>query len=96
MRMKTLVSIGLVLILVLTTLAGCTSGAGSSIYTTNQQEGIWVNGHGEVNAAPDIAILQLGIAAQRASVAEATPTTPISPGEMKVSLDVQVVYAILD
>jgi len=31
-------------------------------------------------------------------VAEAAPapTTPISPGEMKVSLDIQVVYAILD
>jgi len=29
-------------------------------------------------------------------VAEKAPTTPISPGEMEVSLDIQVVYAILD
>jgi len=57
--------------LVLAGLVGCTSGTDSPIYTSNQQEGIWVNGHGEVNAAPDIAILQLGISAQRASVADA-------------------------
>jgi len=68
---KSLLAISLVLVLVFSGLAGCTSGAGSSIYNTNQQEGIWVNGHGEVNAAPDIAILQLGISSQRASVAEA-------------------------
>ncbi len=129
-RIKILLAIGFVIMLVLTGLVGCTSGTGSSVYTTNQQEGIWVNGHGEVNATPDIAILQLGISAQRASVTEAqaeaatsmgkptyipesisypvytqpprmaeeavAPTTPISPGEMKVSLDIQVVYAILD
>ena len=71
MRKKKLLAMGLVLVLVLTGLVGCTSGTGSSINTSNQQEGIWVNGHGEVNAAPDISILQLGISAQRASVAEA-------------------------
>ncbi len=70
MRIKSLLVTSFVLVLVFSGLAGCTSGTGSS-YTTNQQEGIWVNGHGEVNAAPDIAILQLGISAQRASVAEA-------------------------
>ena len=71
MRKKKLLAMGLVLVLVLTGLVGCTSGTGSSINTSNQQEGIWVNGHGEVNAAPDISILQLGISAQRASVTEA-------------------------
>ena len=32
----------------------------------------------------------------RMAEAAPAPTTPISPGEMKVTLDVQVVYAILD
>jgi uncharacterized protein YggE len=71
MRIKNLIAIGFVIMLVLAGLVGCTSGTDSPIYTSNQQEGIWVNGHGEVNAAPDIAILQLGISAQRASVADA-------------------------
>jgi len=70
-RIKNLIAIGFVIMLVLAGLVGCTSGTDSPIYTSNQQEGIWVNGHGEVNAAPDIAILQLGISAQRASVADA-------------------------
>jgi len=32
----------------------------------------------------------------RAAEAAPAPVTPISPGEMKISLDIQVVYAILD
>ena len=79
MNIKRLLAIGLVLMLALVGLAGCisegTSGielpSGLRINVGNQQEGMWVNGHGEVNAAPDIAILQLGVSAQRASVAEA-------------------------
>jgi len=76
---KRLLAIGLVLMLALVGSVGCTSEgtsgielpSGLRIDTGNQQEGIWVNGHGEVNAAPDIAILQLGISSQQASVAEA-------------------------
>ena len=79
MDIKRLLAIGLVLMLALVGLVGCTSEgtseielpSGLRINVGNQQEGIWVNGYGEVNAAPDIAILQLGISAQRASVAEA-------------------------
>jgi len=78
-RRKYLLAIGLVLMLALVGLVGCTSEgtsgtelpSGLRINVGNQQEGLWVNGHGEVNAAPDIAILQLGISAQRSSVAEA-------------------------
>ena len=77
--MKGLLAIGFVVTLALVGLAGCTSEgtsgielpSGLRINVGNQQEGLWVNGHGEVNAAPDIATLQLGISAQRASVAEA-------------------------
>jgi len=76
---KRLLAIGLVLMLALVGSVGCTSEgtsgieipSGLRINVGNQQEGIWVNGYGEVNAAPDIAILQLGISSQRASVAEA-------------------------
>ena len=78
-RIKSLLTISLVLVLALVGLVGCTSEgtngielpSGLRININSQQEGLWVNGHGEVNAAPDIAILQLGISAQRASVAEA-------------------------
>lgn len=80
MKKKWLVAVGLVLALALVGLCGCTAGrsaiegelaSGLKISLDNQQEGIWVNGHGEVAAAPDIASLQLGIEAQKASVAEA-------------------------
>ncbi len=79
MRRKYLLAIGLALLLSVVGLASCTSEgtsgiglpSGLRINANSQQEGMWVNGHGEVNAAPDIAILQLGISAQRASVAEA-------------------------
>ena len=71
MKKKNSLAMGLVLVLVLVGLVGCTSDTGPSTYAVNQQEGIWVNGHGEVYVSPDIAILQLGISAQRASVAEA-------------------------
>jgi len=86
MRIKSLLAIGLVLALVLVGLVGCTSGTNSPIYTSNQQEGIWVNGHGEVNAAPDIAILQLGISAQEASVAEAQAEAATSMDKIMTAL----------
>ncbi|MFC1864793.1 SIMPL domain-containing protein [Chloroflexota bacterium] len=79
MKKRWLLNTGLVLALVMVGLVGCTAGStsqgellsGLNINTNGQQHGIWVDGHGEVNAAPDIAIMQLGISAQRASVAEA-------------------------
>ena len=78
-RITSLLATGSVLMLALVGLVGCTSEgtsgielpSGLRININSQQEGLWVNGHGEVNAAPDVAILQLGISAQRASVAEA-------------------------
>ena len=52
-----------------TTLSGTPSELKVSL--NSQQEGIWVNGRGEVSAVPDIATLRLGIEAQEASVAVA-------------------------
>ena len=55
-------------------LAGCTTAA--PVYTPNitvgsQQEGLWVNGMGEVQAVPDVAVLNLGVQAEATTVAEA-------------------------
>ncbi len=78
MKRKWLLVIGLVSALVLAGLGGCayTPGEGISpselkVSLGGQNEGIWVNGQGEVTAVPDIANLRLGIVAQEASVAEA-------------------------
>jgi hypothetical protein len=39
--------------------------------STSQQTGIWVSGTGEVTATPDVAILTLGVEAQKTTVKEA-------------------------
>ncbi|MFW9984237.1 MAG: SIMPL domain-containing protein [Candidatus Odinarchaeota archaeon] len=41
------------------------------INLNSQQDGIWVNGTGMVYATPDIAILRIGVEAQKTTVAEA-------------------------
>jgi len=79
MKKLWLVVAGLVLILAVAGLAGCSPGEGSwtegapsiKVSLANQQEGIWVSGTGKVSAVPDVAILRLGIQAQAATVAEA-------------------------
>ncbi len=40
-------------------------------FLSGQQVGIWVSGEGKVSAAPDVALLRLGIEVQAATVAEA-------------------------
>ncbi len=74
-----LLAIGLVLILAVVSLAGCTTGgpnvSGGTIELrgnlSGQQEGIWVSGTGKVTAVPDVALLRVGIEAQAVTVAEA-------------------------
>jgi uncharacterized protein YggE len=71
--------VGLVLVLAGVSLSGCgqnspvlgATATDMNINLTSQQEGIWVNGRGEVSVVPDIATLRLGIEAQGASVAVA-------------------------
>jgi uncharacterized protein YggE len=73
------VAVGIALILsiggiVMAQNAGNSAGtaAGSvNVSTSNQQVGIWVNGLGKVTVTPDVAVLQLGIEAQGATVGEA-------------------------
>ena len=72
MKRSWLLAIGLVLVLTMVFLGGCTGSATTlgGIFST-QQEGIWVSGKGEVSVVPDIVSLRLGIEAQETSVAEA-------------------------
>ena len=71
-----LLAISLALVLAIVGLAGCSPGNTvlgeiEGLNISNQQEGIWVSGRGEVTVTPDIATLRLGIEAQAASVAAA-------------------------
>jgi uncharacterized protein YggE len=88
-----LVAIGVALILAVVGVAGCSpggttvSGGTESLRIINsQQEGIWVNGEGKVLAAPDVAILRLGIEAQEVSVAEAQTQATEAMDKVKAAL----------
>ncbi len=74
MNNKWLLTMGLVLVLAMVGLAGCSPNgtlSGNGINVSSQQNGIWVNGEGKVTAVPDIATLSVGIEAQETSVAQA-------------------------
>ena len=73
MKKNWLVAAGLVMVLAVVGLAGCSAGNTTvgAINLNSQQEGIWVSGIGKVTVTPDIATLRLGIEAQEVSVAEA-------------------------
>jgi hypothetical protein len=72
-----LVVIGMVLLLGVVGLVGCTSegtlsnGGNLNVALNSQQQGIWVNGEGKVTVVPDVAILTLGIESQETAVADA-------------------------
>ncbi len=79
MKKHWLLIIGITLVAAVVGLSGCACGVPTlaelpsnlQVNLNSQQEGIWVNGNGEVTVTPDIANLRLGIEAQEASVAEA-------------------------
>ncbi|MDD4859753.1 MAG: SIMPL domain-containing protein [Dehalococcoidales bacterium] len=77
MKKTWLAVVGLLLVLLVTTLSGCSTDSGVigpaslKVDVGNQQEGIFVSGTGKISAAPDIAILSLGIESQETSVAAA-------------------------
>jgi uncharacterized protein YggE len=78
MKIKALLAAGMVLILLLVSLTGCSGGGVTAaevppvnVNVGNQQTGIWVNGEGKITVTPDIAALSLGVSAQTATVAEA-------------------------
>ena len=70
-----MISAALALLMPVLVLAGCTAATPpattQNITVGSQQEGIWVTGQGEVQAVPDIAVINLGVQAQAPTVAEA-------------------------
>ena len=79
-------AVGLVLLAALVGLLGCAQGATLGEVITGQQEGIWVNGQGEVSVAPDILSLRLGVEAQQPSVAEAQAQATEAMNRVKTAL----------
>jgi len=78
-----IVALALIAILATAAFAGCqapTSVSGPDITIGGQQEGIWVNGTGEVQATPDITILNLGVQAK-------APTVEDAQGEASVAME---------
>lgn len=78
MNKKWLLVVGLIVGLVIVGVSGCNynpadtaSTSGLKVNFGSQNEGIWVNGQGEVTVVPDIALLRLGVESQEASVSEA-------------------------
>ncbi len=69
------ITLGLVLILTVPALTGCGSpaaqGIASQVVISQQPQGIWVSGSGDVTVTPDIAVLRLGIVSQEATVSVA-------------------------
>jgi len=70
-----MIAAALALLLPVLVLAGCTAATPpattQNITVGSQQEGIWVTGQGEVQAVPDVAVLNLGVQAQASTVAVA-------------------------
>ena len=81
MKRKLLLGVALASIMSVILLSGCTSDMGGvgfdnsasalDVELNSQDEGIWVTGQGKTMAAPDIAVLRVGIEVQEATVAEA-------------------------
>jgi uncharacterized protein YggE len=74
-KWSSIIILGAILILAIPALTGCslpTSDPDTSPVVVSQQpQGIWVSGTGEVSITPDIANLNLGVVAQEANVAQA-------------------------
>jgi uncharacterized protein YggE len=76
MKKRWIPVLGLVAVLVILGLTGCEQGGAAlgeitNLNLSNQQQGIWVTGKGEVSAVPDTASISVGISAKESTVAEA-------------------------
>ncbi|MBI4296203.1 MAG: SIMPL domain-containing protein [Chloroflexi bacterium] len=78
MKKYQVITVGLISILAIVGLVGCTGGGSPlqvppaiDVNVKNPQTGIWVTGQGTVSVAPNIAVLNLGISAQSPGVAQA-------------------------
>jgi uncharacterized protein len=111
MKTKMSLAVGMVIILALVGLAGCSAAGVSAadsqpvnVNLGNQQTGIWVNGEGKVTVTPDIATVTLGVSAQTATVAEAQAQAVDAMDKIMASLkdngialkDIQTRYYSID
>jgi len=78
MKRSLMLVIGLALVAIIVGVSGCSrayspegGSTGAGIILSQQNTGIWVTGEGKVTVVPDVAILNLGVEAQAATVAEA-------------------------
>ena len=73
MKNKILLGVGVVVILMLMVLTGCSAANDKPINVAvgGQQTGIWVSGEGKVTVVPDLATVTLGVSVQTATVAQA-------------------------
>jgi len=85
---KWLLVLGLALVVPVVAFSGCARGPTTveSVNLNSQQVGIWVSGEGEVSATPDVALLRLGIEAQRATVAEAQAEAAVAMENVMTAL----------
>jgi uncharacterized protein YggE len=88
MNKKWFLAVILALLVPVVALCGCARGPTTveAVNLSSQQAGIWVSGEGKVTAVPDIALLRLGIEAQRATVAEAQAEAAVAMNEVKTAL----------
>jgi len=79
-----MIAAAVALLLPVLVLAGCTAATPpattQNITVGSQQEGIWVTGQGEVQAVPDVAVLNLGVQAQ-------APTVAVAQAQAKAAMD---------
>lgn len=103
---KWLLVLGLALVVPVVAFSGCARGPTTveSVNLNSQQVGIWVSGEGKVSATPDVALLRLGIEAQRATVAEAQAEAAAAMASVMTALadngvadkDIQTQYLSID
>ncbi len=99
MKKGVLLAICLALVLTVVGVAGCSSYFGSdeseveSSIVSQQNIGIWVTGIGEIPVVPDIAVLSIGVQAQKDTVAEAQQA---ATGAMNGVMDVLDSYNIAE
>ncbi len=89
MKNKILLGVGVVVILVMAVLTGCsTNGTGQpvTVNTVSQQTGIWVTGEGKVTATPDIATLTIGVQAQSDKVSDAQSQAAVAMDKVMTAL----------
>ena len=90
-----LVVIGLVLLIGVVALVGCSAegtglnGGSIKVDLNSQQTGVWVSGEGKVTAVPDIAIINVGVDVQATTVAGAQATAAIAMDNIMTVLEEQ-------